>query len=521
MADFVAVLRKTIDGLHEATPEARAKVYSKARTTISAKLAAINPPPPPALADRQMRSLEDAIRTVEAEYNAAEARQDDNFDPAEDLETAIASLGTPRVDRSWPPAAQAAPQERFQPQEPPMREPDAWSPDEEDHFDEPPPVRRAEERRRGFAGLLTGLGLLVVLGGAGYAAWANKDQIAGIFGSDPESVAVAPAEPVVVAPAEPVETAAETPAPVAAEPEAPVAEAAAPETPEEPEVEVAAADPQADTVPADAAPAAPEVPAVDAPVEKFTQRLRSDGTEIDEGPAGGEPGIGEGTSVAALTAAAPPQPQTPAPLEAPQPNAQAAPAGQQVAAAEPAVAVGQKAIFYEERTNVEQGSADNGSVVWTLVQESPGGDLPPEPAIRAEATIPQKDIQLRMTIRRNGDQTLPASHIVEMIFLTPDDFEGGGIDNVLRIALKDSEQAAGNPLLGIPAKIADGFFLVALSDGPAEIQANTTLLRRQSWIDVPIVYRSGRRALITLEKGIPGDKVFDEALRAWQASSSG
>ena len=102
------------------------------------------------------------------------------------------------------------------------------------------------------------------------------------------------------------------------------------------------------------------------------------------------------------------------------------------------------------------------------MQESPGGDLPPEPAIRAEATIPGKDIQLRMTIRRNADQTLPASHIIEMIFLTPDGFEGGGIDNILRVAMKSSEQDAGSPLIGIPAKIADGFFLVALNDTKAE-----------------------------------------------------
>jgi hypothetical protein len=188
---------------------------------------------------------------------------------------------------------------------------------------------------------------------------------------------------------------------------------------------------------------------------------------------------------------------------------------------QPAVAVGQKAIFYEERTNVAQGSAEPGSIVWSLVQESPGGDAPPEPAIRAEATIPGKNVQLRMTIRRNADETLPASHIIELIFLTPDGFEGGGIDNILRVAMKASEQDAGSPLIGIPAKIADGFFLVALNDTKADEQANLTLLRNQDWIDIPIIYKSGRRALFTMEKGIPGEKVFDEALKAWQAKTAG
>jgi len=185
------------------------------------------------------------------------------------------------------------------------------------------------------------------------------------------------------------------------------------------------------------------------------------------------------------------------------------------------LAVAQKAIFYEERTSAAEGSAEPGSTIWSLVQESPGGNLPPEPAIRAEASIPGKDVKLRMTIKRNADQTLPASHIIEMIFLTPEGFAGGGIENILRVAMKGSEQEAGNPLIGIPAKIADGFFLVALNDTKAEIDANMTLLRRQSWIDVPIVYKTGRRALFTMEKGVPGDKVFDEALKAWAAASAG
>ncbi|MGB3831186.1 MAG: hypothetical protein WA975_04895, partial [Mesorhizobium sp.] len=191
------------------------------------------------------------------------------------------------------------------------------------------------------------------------------------------------------------------------------------------------------------------------------------------------------------------------------------------AAGQQALPVGQKAIFYEERTSAAEGSAEPGNIVWSLVQESPGGDAPPEPAIRAEATIPGKDVQLRMTIRRNADQTLPASHIIEMIFLTPDGFEGGGIENVLRIAMKGTEQEAGSPLIGVPAKIADGFFLVALNDTKADENANLTLLRKQDWIDIPVVYKSGRRALLTMEKGIPGEKVFDEALKAWQAKTQG
>jgi len=517
MADFVAVLRKTIDGMGETTPETRERVYEKARSTIAAKLAAINPPPPAAVADRQRQALEDAIRQVEADYTDVEVGEP--ADPLAALENVFASLQekpvvTPKAappppsyaeSKPWPTTTARVSPPQF-PAPPPAakqerrdfdrRDEDGvdndFSPVREDRSAMPPRDDRGvagvpqperafanvdnddveddaddgdfdqPERRRSYSGLIAAAVALVVVAGGGYAVWLNKDEFGRMLGMGGSEVAVTePAQPEQPAPAQPEETAAAAP------------------------------------------------PAGEAETPKFTQRLNADGTEVDEGAAGGEPTIGEGTSVAAVTQ-----------LPVATPPVGTPPAGDTATSGQPAVAVGQKAIFYEERTNVAQGSAETGSIVWSLVQESPGGDLPAEPAIRAEATIPGKDLQLRMTIRRNGDKTLPASHIVELIFLTPDGFEGGGIESILRFTLKDSEEATGNQLLGIPAKIADGFFLVALNDTPAEIDANMTLLRREKWIDVPIVYKSGRRALITMEKGIPGDKVFDEALKAWQTTAS-
>jgi hypothetical protein len=494
MADFVAVLKKTIDGLGDTTPQMRERVYEKARATVAAKLAAINPPPPAAIAERQKKSLEDAIGAIEAEYAAGPAEAD----PLEELENVFSALDgskpveaaparTPGTSFEVKPATTAAP--ALKPSSAKtglagMESPDIGpgsdfqdadsGGDTYNDFDEPAP------RRRGVGGAIAALVVLALIGGGGYAAWLNKDDLSAMLGLDKsETVAAKPVEDV--------------------------------PQPEKPAVDAAAATPP--PAPADA-PAQPE---------KFTQRLNTDGTEVDEGPALGAQTIGEGTSVAAATQ--PPEPPSPAtdpgaPAAAGSPMAGATPAPGAPPATQLTVAVGQKAIFYEERTNVAQGSADTGTIVWSVVQESPGGDLPPEPAIRAEATIPAKDLQLRMTIRRNGDPTLPASHIIEMIFLTPEGFEGGGIENILRVSLKDTEQSAGNALLGIPAKIADGFFLVALTDTKAEMDANLTLLRRDQWIDVPLVYKSGRRALITMEKGIPGDKVFDETLKAWQTKTA-
>jgi hypothetical protein len=535
MADFVAVLKKTLDGLGETTPQTRARVYDKARATIEAKLAAIDPAPPQAVADRQRRALEDAIATVEKGYEQPRPKLEIS-DPLAELESIFSSIDrnrtqpnharpaarveAPAAAAARPPQAPAAPAAQRPASEPvpapkapvaperradpvpatPVARPAFADPDEADEVfsggeDERDYTAesREEKPRRQLGGLIAALVVLAIIGGGGYAAWLNQDALKGMFAKGSDTVAVRPVKEEPGKPGDAGQKAGQN-----------------------------SGQNTAAATPSNGAPAG--TPATNggeaAEPQKFTQRLMPDGKETDPGPATAPATIGEGSSVVALTtppAGTPAQPPVSGTGNAPA-NGPTPPAGE---AAKPSVAVGQKAIYYEERTNVAEGSAEPGTVVWSLVQESPGGDAPPEPAIRGEATIPGKNIQLRITIHRNTDQTLPASHIIEMIFLTPDGFEGGGIDNVLRIAMKRSEQDAGSPLIGIPAKIADGYFLVALNDTKADEATNLALLRNQEWIDIPVIYKSGRRALLTMEKGIPGDKVFDDALKAWEAKAAG
>ncbi len=401
---------------------------------------------------------------------------------------------------------------------------------------------RPQPRRRSYGGLVAAVIALLVLAGGGYGIWLNKNAFGSMLGFNGGGNKTVSTEPLVKpAPAKPTETAATPPASGATEP-ADATKFTQRLTPEGKETDPGPAGGQATigegesvaalttrpptapaTPPAAAAAQPPATPAPEAQPAAGTTPP-ADAAANPAAPAAGTPDAGTTPPAAATTppaAATTPPAAATAPSTGTAPATATPPATPAPATAEATVPVGQKAIFYEERTSTQQGTAEPGSIVWSLVQESPGGDLPPEPAIRAEATIPGKNIQLRMTIRRNTDQTLPASHIIEMIFLTPQGFDGGGVDNILRIAMKSSEQDAGSPLIGIPAKIADGFFLVALNDTKADQDANLTLLRGQDWIDVPVVYKTGRRALLTMEKGIPGEKVFDEALKAWAAKTSG
>ena len=137
-----------------------------------------------------------------------------------------------------------------------------------------------------------------------------------------------------------------------------------------------------------------------------------------------------------------------------------------------ALPVGQNAIFYQERTGAQPGTAEKGAAVWSVVQESPGGDLPPEPAIRAEVSVPELDLTMEMTIRRNADDTFPASHVIELLFRVPDNFEGRGIANVQRITFKGTEQEPGNALIGVAAPLDTNIFLIALTDAQTAIETN-------------------------------------------------
>ncbi len=178
-------------------------------------------------------------------------------------------------------------------------------------------------------------------------------------------------------------------------------------------------------------------------------------------------------------------------------------------------AVGQRVVLYEEDPGNPQGKQYIGSAVWRTETVSPGSGLAPELQIRADVTIPERNMTVTWSLRRNTDQALPASHTIEIMFNLPPDFPGGGIANVPGVLMKESEQARGVPLAGLAVKVTNGFFLIGLSAVDADVQRNLQLLKERPWFDVPIVYNNGGRAILALEKGPSGDRAFADAFAAW------
>ncbi len=553
MVDFHSVIEKAVDGLNDNTPDLRAKVYDRARAAISRQLDNINPPLSDAVKQKQLAKLEDAIRDIEDQHNLEAPSLEDelladivgaraeDMEGLEDYDVERQSAPPPPQPAPPPPQQRRAPpppppppqpqQPRQQRRQPVYEEPDygqeeAYVDDYDDGYEDdyedgyetggyadddyddrmdepmpPPPHRGArsdgfddwaedepvwndEGQRsagksrkagssRGGSWISTVL-ILIILIAIGAAAYIYRGPIIEVG----ETIMALGGDGV-------------------------VDDGDQENQPEQ------AVERRTEDVPSETGRAAIDN-AADS--DKFTQRLLPDGREVDEGPARTASAnlTEEGKSMAALTD-----------YQA----ASAASGNQQPAAAATqsgtdAPGVSQKMFLYEEIPGQQGTTGEEGTVVWSVVRESPGDALPPEPAIQAEVSVPSKGLNALITIKRNADQSLPASHLIEIVFALTESFNGSGIAQVQSPAMKQNEQDRGDTLISVPAKITDSFFMIALNDYVEAAELNVRLLEERNWIDIPIAYGNGQRAVMALEKGATGAQVFDQVVRAWKARAS-
>ncbi|OJU68635.1 MAG: hypothetical protein BGO05_28300 [Rhizobiales bacterium 63-7] len=165
------------------------------------------------------------------------------------------------------------------------------------------------------------------------------------------------------------------------------------------------------------------------------------------------------------------------------------------------------AFLYEEKVVGETPFAVKGEVRWTIT--APGANGNKYPKAVATISMPGKAAIQVVTFLKNEDRDLPASHVFE--FLLPPD---GSVKNVVRVAMKETEQDKGNILIGVPADITKDFKMFALNDFPKAVAVNTEMLRKRNWLDIPVTYTNGNRALVTIGKGRLGAKAINAVLDA-------
>jgi len=137
-----------------------------------------------------------------------------------------------------------------------------------------------------------------------------------------------------------------------------------------------------------------------------------------------------------------------------------------------------------------------------------------------KANIPARNLAVDVLIRKNSDSSLPASHLMEVNFRVTDSFIGGSIAGLPGVLLKNEELVQGTPLVGASARVVGNSFLFALSATPADITANSNLLTSRKWMDLALIYATGKRAIITLEKDANAEKLFNDVVAQWTGAST-
>jgi len=176
-----------------------------------------------------------------------------------------------------------------------------------------------------------------------------------------------------------------------------------------------------------------------------------------------------------------------------------------------AAATGSQSLLLEASQDGTTGAVPfSGTVEWSKSTDEMG-----QPVLVGKANIPARNLGVSVLIRKNTDATLPASHLMEINFTVNDSFIGGAISGLPGVLLKNEELVQGTPLVGASARVQGNQFLFALSSSAADEATNKDLLTSRKWMDLAIIYATGKKAIITLEKDDKAEALFNEVFATW------
>lgn len=155
-----------------------------------------------------------------------------------------------------------------------------------------------------------------------------------------------------------------------------------------------------------------------------------------------------------------------------------------------------------------------GSVVWRRLSVNRGPDNQLAAAIGADIVVPDAGFKASLTIEKNYDASLSASHTISIHFDPAPDSPIGDVKTINVPELRRDDAPRGAPLQGMQVDVAPNVFIVGLYSS-AETQ-NIDMLRNLTWIDVPMSLASGKIAKLTFEKGAVGAQIVNDVFSEWQ-----
>jgi hypothetical protein len=181
-----------------------------------------------------------------------------------------------------------------------------------------------------------------------------------------------------------------------------------------------------------------------------------------------------------------------------------------------AASVRQHAVLLDDPDD-PKGKRYSGYVVWRIETLQQTG-AKPDVAVRADIEIPERNLKIAISVKRNSDLYLSANHKIEISFALPSNFGGGGVGGVGGIRMRPTEEARGITLIegnprGAAKKVNDGFIAFGLSD---RAYNQLELEDELSWFDILLFYNNRRWAILSVENGVSGRENFEKAFTAWK-----
>jgi hypothetical protein len=218
---------------------------------------------------------------------------------------------------------------------------------------------------------------------------------------------------------------------------------------------------------------------------------------------------------------APAAPSSPSPATGPQTgqsSAQGATApaipAPETSSAPAAPPAGRAAMLVASADNPQKPAVSLGSTVWSLIPPAPG--QPATVGVKAEADIPDLKMHATMTLRKNTDPTLQATHTIDLKFSFAPGAPIAGFKDVGLPQMRKEDSTAAEALTSVKVKISDTYFLIALAKDESDIARNLDLMQTRSWFDFPLLLNDDRIAKVVFQKSPEGQTMLEKAFDAWK-----
>ncbi len=196
------------------------------------------------------------------------------------------------------------------------------------------------------------------------------------------------------------------------------------------------------------------------------------------------------------------------------PPAPAAPAEQAQNSSAPPPVAARAAMLIASADDPQKPVVNLGSTVWSTIP--PVAGQPATVAVKAEADIPDLKMHATMTLRKNTDPTLQATHTIDLKFSFAPGAPITGFKDVGLPQMRKLDSTASETLTSVKVKISDDYFLIALANSPQDIARNLDLMKTRAWFDFPLLLNDNRIAKIVFQKSPEGEAMLAKAFEAWK-----